>query len=252
MKTKFLSPALAASVLLAAVVSAQTPPNFIPRVNATGANAGTNTTLVGSTRLGTGVIATNIIGVGTLLFWQGGAVTNARFSVLGTGTLLTVDGVPMVSFQPGGVAIASNLVIDGIFTGNGIGLTNLQVGEGDIFNFYGKSQFHSNVFFTVASWSTNSAESETTIDLSKNARAYSTNNNTAYSALAGIEAARTNLQAVNIFITNSSAAAKTITMTAAFQNMNASEGNTLYVTNVGHLLVWYYPGFGTNFYFKSR
>lgn len=118
--------------------------------------------------------------------------------------------------------------------------------------FQGKTTFNSNVFLTTVSYSTNAAASEGVIDLSKNYRAFSTNNNTSFTGLAGIEAARTNIQTVNIFITNSSAAAKTITMAAAFQNMNASEGNTLYVTNVGHLLVFFYQGFGTNFYFKSR
>ena len=119
-------------------------------------------------------------------------------------------------------------------------------------NVKGNLTVVSNVFFNTTSYSTNSAASETTIDLLKSYRAFATNNNTAFSALANIEAARTNIQTVNIFITNSSAAAKTITMSAAFQNMNASEGNTLYVTNLGHLLVFYYPGLGTNFYFKSR
>lgn len=254
MKTRILSLALAASVLLAAVVSAQTPPNFIPRVNAsnTNAGAGLNTALLGSTRLGSGVIGTNMINVGTFIFWQGGAVTNARFSILGTGTLLTIDGVPMVSFQPGGVAIASNLVIDGIYTGNGLGLTNLQVAAGDTFNFFGKSQFHSNVFVNTILSSTNAADSETVIDLRKNYRGFSTNNNTAFSAVAGIDSSGTNFQSVNVFETNTSGSTKTITMSASFQNMNAGDGNTLFVTNVGHLLVFLYPGFGTNFYFNSR
>lgn len=129
---------------------------------------------------------------------------------------------------------------------------NLTLAAGDTFNFFGKSSFHSNVTFTTTSYSTNAADSETVIDFRKNYRAFATNNNTAFSALAGIDASGTNFQSVNIFGTNTSGATKTITMSAAFQNMNASQGNTLYWTNVAHLLVFLYPGFGSNFYYNSR
>ncbi len=130
------------------------------------------------------------------------------------------------------------------------GQTNFPPGPTYVFN--GKVAFTSNVFFNVTSYSTNSATSTTTIDLAKDYRGFSTNNNTGFTNLASIEAAGTNIQTVNLFITNSSGAAKTIAMGPAFQNMNPSDGNILYVTNLGHLLVFYYPPLGTNFYFKSR
>lgn len=184
-------------------------------------------------------------------------------SLNGASSRLTINGVPVAAdvIIEDSVITADRFIgvttpgFVGYHTGNGAGLTNLNLGsftnQAPV-TFNGRVTLVSNVFFNVVSYSTNSAASETTIDLSKSYRAFSTNNNTAFSALAGIESAQTNVQSCNIFITNSSASAKTITMAASFQNMNAIEGNTLSVTNVGHLLVFYYPGFGTNFYFKSR
>jgi hypothetical protein len=129
------------------------------------------------------------------------------------------------------------------------GVTNFPAGPTYVFN--GKTTFTSNVFFNVTSYSTNSATSTTTIDLAKDYRAFSTNNNTGFTNLASIEAAGTNIQTVNLFITNSSGSVKTVAMGPNFQNMN-SDGNILYLTNLGHLLVFYYPPLGTNFYWKSR
>lgn len=169
------------------------------------------------------------------------------------GTLDNVNDIGASSNRIATVYAAS--VISDNFTGNGAGLTNLNLGsftnQAPV-TFNGRVTLVSNVFLNVTSYSTNSAASETTIDLSKNYRAFATNNNTAFSALEGIESFGTNFQSVNLFITNSSGSVKTITMSAAFQNVNAIEGNTLNVTNLGHLLVFYYPGLGTNFYFKSR
>lgn len=179
----------------------------------------------------------------------------------GLALVLTSTAQAAVSLAGVGRATVTNIVQALMTSGGGSGVAtqtvnNITVVSNAIFqqtvHVSGKATFVSNVFFNVTSYSTNSAASETTIDLSKSYRAFATNNNTAFSALAGIETERTNVQSCNLFITNSSASAKTITMSAAFQNMNASEGNTLYNTNVGHLLVFFYPGFGTNFYFKSR
>ncbi len=101
-------------------------------------------------------------------------------------------------------------------------------------------------------WATNPANSQTTISLDKPFTAFATNANLAFSGLGSVEGVATNMQSTTVFITNSAAAAITVTMSAAFQNMNASEGNTLFVTNLGHMLVFLYPRLGTNFYFKSR
>ncbi len=110
----------------------------------------------------------------------------------------------------------------------------------------------SNAYFTTIHLRTNSHPSESVISLTNSFAAFATNNNTFFDNLAGISTARTNMQSVMVTMTNSSAAVKTITMNARFQNMNAADGNTLFLTNVGQLLVYFYPGFGTNFYFKSR
>lgn len=184
----------------------------------------------------------------------GGSATNLGVWGAGLGYPIVVNGGNGIRVNNSS-GVQTLQIGPTIFSGDGSGLTNLNLNSGPtpapvVYN--GKFTFVSNVFFNVTSYSTNSAASETTIDMSKSYRAFATNNNTAFSALAGLETERTNVQTCNIFITNSSAAAKTITMAAAFQNMNASDGNTLYVTNVGHLLVFFYPGFGTNFYFKSR
>lgn len=125
-------------------------------------------------------------------------------------------------------------------------VTNLAV-------FNGKVALTSNLYLLRAFYPTNSGECGGAIDMLKTYAAAKTNNNFAITGLSGLEVGATNIQTVNRFWTNSAASAFTIAMDANFQNMNASEGNTLYVTNVGHLLAFVYPGeLGTNFYFKSR
>ena len=122
--------------------------------------------------------------------------------------------------------------------------------------FNGKVSIASNLYLTTVSFRTNSHPSESVISLTNSWPFLATNNNTFFDNLAGIEVGSTNVQTVMLTLTNTSAAAKTITMHARFQNMNASEGNTLYLTNYGQLLVFLYPYGGTvgptNFYFKSR
>ncbi len=165
-------------------------------------------------------------------------------------------GNGLYTFSPQALFVHTNLTLTGgIMSGNGAGLTNLQGLTNPItvnITFAGKATFTSNVFFNVTSYSTNSAASTTTIDLAKDYRAFSTNNNTGFTNLASIEAAGTNMQSVNLFITNTSGSTKTIAMGPNFQNMNAIDGNILYLTNLGHLLVFYYPALGTNYYYKSR
>jgi hypothetical protein len=139
--------------------------------------------------------------------------------------------------------------------GNGYGLTNLAAADfpaGPTYVYQGKVTFVSNVVFNVIDYTTNSHPSSGNIDLSKSFAAFATNNNTTFSGLANKNAGATNVQLTSLFITNSSASAKTITMDASFQRMGSLEGNTLYVTNIGQLLVFHYPGFGTNYYFRSR
>jgi hypothetical protein len=123
---------------------------------------------------------------------------------------------------------------------------------GPTYVFSGKVTMISNVVVNVIDYTTNSHPSSGNINLAKSFAAFATNNNTTFSGLANKDVGATNAQVVSLFITNSSAAAKTVVMDASFQRMGSADGNTLYVTNVGQLLVFHYPGFGTNFYFKSR
>ena len=142
----------------------------------------------------------------------------------------------------------------GLFAGNGAGLTNLAgLSNVTIINVSGKATFtQTNVVFKVIDFTTNSHPSSGNISLTNSWGAFATNNNTTFDNLAGIDAGATNIQSVMLTITNSSAAAKTIVMNARFQNMKPEQSNTLFVTNVAQLLVYLYPGFGTNFYFQSR
>jgi len=116
------------------------------------------------------------------------------------------------------------------FFGNGLGLTNINA---------------TSIFYTT------NAGSTTSIDFTPGKGFFIiTNNNLSYSGRINYDATRFN-QAIYSY-SNSSAAAKTITMAPTFANMRPSEGNTLYLTNVGQLLVWEVNGLGSNFYWMSR
>ena len=95
-----------------------------------------------------------------------------------------------------------------------------------------------------------------TINFAKTYSAAKTNATFAITGVTGINVGATNFNATSCFITNNSAGPRivtTILMDGTFQNMNFTEGNTLYLTNLGHLVVFYYPGLtSTNFYWKSR
>lgn len=191
---------------------------------------------------------------GTTVMTGGWIITNINTGVVGT------FSAPGISLSSGGnnafnaAAASGNVDFAGVVSGNGAGLTNLASNTNITQNitYNGKITFTSNVTFRVVDFITNSHPSTTVISLTNSYGAFATNNNIAFSGLAGKSDGATNVQTVSIFITNSSAAVKTIAMDAQFQNMDALEGNTLYFTNVGHLLVFHYPGLGTNFYFKSR
>jgi len=166
----------------------------------------------------------------------------------GTGTNLLIYG---------GFRLGSGTMI-----GNGAGLTNLGANQPIIINtnvtinntlvVSGKATFTSNVVFRVIDFYTNSHPSSGNISLTNSWGAFATNNNTTFDNLAGIDSAATNVQSVMVNITNSSAGAKTIVMNARFQNLKPEQSNTLFVTNFAQLLVFLYPGMGTNYYFQSR
>jgi hypothetical protein len=184
--------------------------------------------------------------------------TNFTKAVQGTGSDLNIIGsgaVLRIGTSGGQLTAIGGFSLDGILTGNGAGLTNLSSADfpaGPTYIYQGKVTFISNVVFNVIDYTTNSHPSSGNIDLAKSFAAFATNNNTTFSGLANKNAGATNVQLTSLFITNSSAAAKTVVMDASFQRMGSADGNTLYVTNVGQLLVFHYPGLGTNYYFKSR
>lgn len=239
---------------------AQTAPVYLPRVGGTGSNA----TLLHATRIGTGNFSTNGVSVGSFYVWGGGAVSNLYFQPFLNGVLLWANGVPMISIQPGGIAIASNLVIDGVYYGDGSGITNLSqiVSEVTFLNnvllqsnitVSGKATFNNNVFFLTTETMTNAAPTGY-VDFGKDSFTLATNNNVSFAAAQNWSTSNMNDTIINF--TNNGATPKTafsITMHGTYQNMKAEEGNTLYCTNVGQLLVWGQQGqTGTNFYWKSR
>jgi hypothetical protein len=165
--------------------------------------------------------------LGIQLFTESGLVVFDATDTTDTTTVKSPDNTSAIEFGPSG-----SMILTGTPTGDGRGLTNINA---------------SKLF-----WNTNSATSGDTVNLLLPYAAFSTNNNVSYAGLINKDPGGTNFQSSTVFITNSSGATKTVAMNAAFQNMNASEGNTLYLTNFGQLLVFLYPGFGTNFYWKSR
>jgi hypothetical protein len=200
---------------------------------------GTNATLSGTL---------NVTNYGAPTFWSlwNGGTQSFSFGLSGNAYIR----------QGGFYSEPTGQIVGGTFIGNGAGLTNLASATnypaGPTYVYNSKVTFISNVVFNVIDYTTNSHPSSGNIDLAKSFAAFATNNNTTFSGLANKNAGATNVQLTSLFITNSSAAAKTVVMDASFQRMGSTEGNTLYVTNVGQLLVFHYPGFGTNYYFKSR
>jgi hypothetical protein len=184
--------------------------------------------------------------------------TNFAKAVQGTGSDLNIIGsgaVLRIGTSGGQLTAIGGFSLDGILSGNGAGLTNLSSADfpaGPTYIYQGKVTFNSNVVVQVIDYTTNSHPSSGNIDLAKSFAAFATNNNTTFSGLANKNVGATNAQLVSLFITNTAGAARSIIMDASFQRMGSTDGNTLWHTNVGQLLVFHYPGFGTNFYFKSR
>lgn len=182
---------------------------------------------------------------------------NTTFTPLGTGFLLTVDGVPVVSFQPGGIATSSNFVAGGVITGNGSGLTNLSQSQAisnftqnvtfqtnvtflQNVTFSGKATLVSNVFLSQLSYATNHA-AVTTLRLGCNYQAVTTNNNVAYTGFdIPSEYGVTNIAWASVIHTNTSGSLKTLTFAGCIGD------TTVYVTNQTAYTVVKYPGMGTN------
>jgi len=119
--------------------------------------------------------------------------------------------------------------------------------------FSGNTTFASlgtDLFFpTNTVWLTNAA-SDVVVDFGKPLWFISTNNNLSLANCANYDANVFSQTLINI--TNSSAAAVSVTMHANFQNMRPAEGNTLFCTNFAQLLVFAMQGTGTNFYWMGR
>jgi hypothetical protein len=205
----------------------------------------------------TGTIALTVIGNQT----NSGTIrstTNFVSTVQSPGSDLNIIGsgaVLRIGTSGGQLTAIGGFSLDGILSGNGAGLTNLSSADfpaGPTYIYQGKVTFNSNVVVQVIDYTTNSHPSSGNIDLAKSFAAFATNNNTTFSGLANKNAGATNVQIMSLFITNTAAAARSIIMDASFQRMGSTDGNTLWHTNVGQLLVFHYPGFGTNYYFKSR
>lgn len=145
--------------------------------------------------------------------------TNTTFTTLGTGFLLTVDGVALLSFQPGGLVAVSNLLVGAEITGNGVAVTNV---PGQKVN-----------------WPTNAAN-DSVLVLNNGYQAISTNNNLAYLGFSGWSPGETNAYWTTIIWTNTSGALKTATFAGCIGD------TTVYCTNQTAVSVLRYPKMGTN------
>lgn len=129
----------------------------------------------------------------------------------------------------------------GAFTGNGNGLTNLNVASGDTLIVNGKLTLNSNVFVSQLSFATN-AGAVNVLTLNCTDQFISTNNNIAFTGFnIPAEYGVTNSAWASVIITNNSASAF-ITLTFA----GCIGDTTHYVTNQSAFTVKKYPGAGTN------
>jgi hypothetical protein len=187
----------------------------------------TNGVFTGNTRIGTGNIITNAVFVGPMVGDASGLTNIAQV-------------VNNITFE-------SNVVIQQTLTVNQAAFFNSNV------TISGKAVFNQSVHITKLESSTNAAPTGV-IDFSKNGFLLRTNNNVSFAE--AVNWSTTNRNETIISFTNSGATPKTaftITMHGTYQNMKAEEGQTLYCTNVGQLLVWGEQGqTGTNFYWRSR
>ncbi len=215
----------------------------LTNLNATGLASGT----VADARLSTNVALLNGTNVfagtnrfsGVVLALNSSNQFTGTFAGNGGGlTNVTVNGSQIIGALPLAqlpAAVVTNgatgLALAGTFTGDGAGLTNL-----NLLNVSGPLRFPTNAFAGQ-------------INFTNTISGITTTNNILLTNCLGVD--ENYFDSCLIVFRNGSASVESVTLSAAFNNMDAT-GNTLYLTNVGQLLVWRYTGFDTNFYWRSR
>lgn len=142
-----------------------------------------------------------------------------------------------------GSLLTNPIVASGVIAGNGAGLTNLTGASNFTQNitFNGKVTLTSNVFVNSLNFSTNLG-GFTTLFLNGGYQDLATNNNVLFTGFSFLSGTGTsNIAWTTVFLTNTSAALKTIAFPAG------CIGDTnIYVTNQSAFTVVMYPGRGTN------
>ncbi len=113
----------------------------------------------------------------------------------------------------------------------------------------------STVYASTVRFATNQA-SDFQIDFDKKRSLLATNNAVTFSSCLNVPSGTltTNVASCMVTLTNTAGSAnpKLITMATPFQNMNASQGNTIYITNLLKIVVSWQLGEGTNFWWVGR
>lgn len=124
-------------------------------------------------------------------------------------------------------------------------------------SFYTATNLNGNALTNINGQSVNyqtNQGSTVSIDVGNKYTGLSTNNNMSITGCANVDSTGTNISWGILTVTNSagSGAVKTITIPAAWVDVDNLGSTTIYNTNQGVLSVMVYPGLGTNFIWRGK